>query len=182
MLLVDRLVALLGGRPAEAVVRGRFSTIEGLSGALGLLKESRLSSYEAFGPVPLTEVEHLMPKRGSFVRDVATIAGGFGAVGGIALAVWSSSIFGLVVGGKPPGALVPFIIVGFEFTILVACICLFLATGYGGRFVPVAPAEDHDPRYSEDLFGVHVYCAREDVAEARGVLERAGASEIDDRG
>jgi molybdopterin-containing oxidoreductase family membrane subunit len=149
--------------------------------ALRSLKASPLSSYEAFGPVPLLEVEDLMPHRGSLVRSVATAAGIVGAVGGIALAVWSSEIFELVVGGKPPGALVPFIIVGFEFTILVACISVFLAAAHGGRLAPIAPADDHDPRYSEDLFGVHVYCSRKDAAEARRLLERAGAREIDER-
>jgi molybdopterin-containing oxidoreductase family membrane subunit len=119
-----------------------------------------------------------MRRQGSFVRAVATMGGVAGVVGGFALALWSSTLYDLVVGGKPPTALVPYVVVGYELTILVACISTFIATGHGAKFLPVPPPPEFMARYSSDTFGLHVYCTKTQVDEARRLLEESEAEEI----
>lgn len=171
---------LLRPKRTGVMVRARYADLGSLETALRTLQRSPYTDYEAYGPTCLAELAHLMPRRRSPVRAIATVGGITGCIGGLALALWSSSIYGLVVGGKPPLALLPIVIVGFEASILLACIATFLATGHHARLLPVAPPGEYDERYSEDVYGLHVRCAAPEADRLAALLREAGAQAVDE--
>jgi len=160
-------------------VRARFADLGSMERALHALHESPIRDYEAYGPVPLAGLEHLMPRRGSPVRVIAAIGGLTGLVGGLGLAIYSSDVFELITGGKPPVALLPFVIVGFEFTILLAVLATFFGVGHCCRFMPVAPPAEYDARYSDGTYGIHVRCREDEGDIVRRMLTDAGGEVAD---
>ncbi len=93
-----------------------------------------------------------------------TLAGGIiGFFTGFGLAIYSSTSWGLIVSGKPIVALVPFVIVGFEFTILFAIFGNLIGFLHQSRLPRLQNLEVYDPRCSGDHFGVLVSCAAEDL-------------------
>ncbi len=178
-------------------VVGKFEDFDAFKRALGSLQVSGVPDYEAYGPVNLDELGPLMPARmipRSFketvveiltgrnvspVRGVATV----GAITGLCLffymAVATSNIYKLIVGGKPPVSRVPYVVIAYEGTILLGAIAAFVATLYYARLIFGRQAmPEYDPRFSGDLFGVGASCAPEQVESTMELLRNAGAVEV----
>jgi hypothetical protein len=157
-----------------------FTDFEGWDQALAELKQAGLTEVECFGGTPLVmEIEGHMPRRGSPVRKCATVGGIVGACTGFGLAIYASLSFGQWVGGKPPVSMVPFCIVGFEFTILVACLATMLSFLFFARMRPMLdPPAEAEAAYSDLTYGIHVRCKRSQVGKATRVLQEAGATQI----
>lgn len=163
------------------LIRARFDDYTAFEQALKALKSSRISRYEAYGPVNLSELESYMPHKGSGVRIAATTWALIGMASFFFLAVGASLVFPLIVGGKPPVSRVPFVVVTYEGTILLGAIATILAVIILARLAPWAPPDDYDPRFSNDTFGIDVHCTSRDCAEVRDLLQKAGAVEIDEQ-
>lgn len=104
-----------------------------------------------------------------------TLAGGItGFFTGFLFAAFTATRWDLIVGGKPVVALIPFVIVGFEFTILFAIFGNVLGLISQARLPRFGPMEPYDPRLSGHKFGVLASCAvgqRKDLVrffEAKG--------------
>lgn len=93
-----------------------------------------------------------------------TLAGGItGFFTGFALAIFTATRWGLIVGGKPVVALVPFVIVGFEFTILFAIFGNLIGFLHQSRLPRLENADDrYDPRCSGEHYGVLASCSPDD--------------------
>jgi hypothetical protein len=161
---------------------GVFESAGTLVRALERAREERLEIAEVFSPVPNEEILALVPKgnAASPIRFV-TLGGALaGLVTGFGLALLSSGVWELVVGGKPVYALVPFVVVGFELTILLGAIAtlaglLLFARLPNRRF----PSAAYRPEFSCDRYGLLLGCdGDEGRARARELLEAAGALEI----
>jgi molybdopterin-containing oxidoreductase family membrane subunit len=148
--------------------------------ALHALHGSPLDDYEAYGPIPLTEIEHLMPRKGSPVRIFAAMGGLTGLAAGFGLAIGTALVFRLITGGKPPVSVLPFTVVGFELTILLAVLATFVTVLRACRLAPFAPPAEYDTRYSHETYGVHVRCRRNELDRARRILSEAGGEVADD--
>ena len=98
-----------------------------------------------------------------------TLAGGItGFFSGFLLAAFTATRWSLIVSGKPVVALVPFVIVGFEFTILFAVFGNVLGLISQARLPRFKIAEGYDPSFSGDRFGLLVKCRSD---EKNGLLE-----------
>ncbi|HEY3285060.1 MAG TPA: DUF3341 domain-containing protein [Armatimonadota bacterium] len=151
------------------VVRGSFDSMASVEAAARALKEQGVRSYEVYAPVlHHASMEEAMPRRGSFVRFFSTAGGLAGVAIGLGMCVLSSRLYNLVTGGKPPVSLVPFVVVGFECTILFACLATAASLVYFARLRPLAPPPEYDPAYSADRFGLHV---RHEAGEGAGIAE-----------
>lgn len=80
-----------------------------------------------------------------------------------------------MVGGKPVVALVPFVIVGFEFTILFAVFGNILGLISQARLPRFDPSPGYDPGFSGDRFGVLVSCAAGEKNKLAEFLKDQGA-------
>jgi len=166
----------------NTLIRARFEDFQAFEHALRTLKEMRMRNYEAFGPTNLTEIEDLMPSKGSKVRAWATV----GAIIGLAtfwiMCITTSLIYGLYTGAKPPVSNVPFIIPAYEGTILVGSIGAFIAMAFYAKFTPFGLPKDYDPRFSEDCYGIVVRCTPRNKTRISNILKEAGAVEVSEIG
>ena len=88
-----------------------------------------------------------------------TLAGGFlGFLSGIALAIYTAVQWHLTIWGKPVVAWFPFIIVGFEFTILFSVFGNVLGLLVLGDLPDYDGPKLYDPRCSGEHFGILAAC------------------------
>ena len=167
--------------PKRVNLLGVFAHSDATVAAVKDARDLDIAVTDVFSPVPLHEVEHLLSSGKSPVR-FATFAGGLiGLISGLALALLTSAIWNLVVGGKPVLSLVPFLVVGFELTILFGAIGTFVGVLVFCR-LPYRefPAAGYRPAFSDDRFGVWLTCSADLRSQAVQVLEEAGAVEVQD--
>jgi len=88
-----------------------------------------------------------------------TLAGGvIGFFCGFLLAIFTATRWSLIVGGKPIVALIPFFIVGFEFTILFAVFGNVIGMLALTRLPRWGTLKHYDPRCSGAHFGILAGC------------------------
>ena len=85
-------------------------------------------------------------------------------------------------GGKPVVAVTPFIVIGFELTILFTAIHVLAGLAILGiidsyRF-PIPKACKEYPRFQRDRFGVVVRCNESQLSEFETVMKNRGAEEV----
>jgi len=126
-------------------------------------------------PVPSEKIIKALGLRKSRVGWF-TLAGGItGFFTGFLLAAFTATRWSLIVSGKPIVALVPFFIVGFEFTILFAVFgnVIGLITQAGlPRFNHNA---HYDPECSGDRFGILAACGSEESGALKAFFTERGA-------
>ncbi len=159
-------------------VLGVFSHHDALVEAVQAARRKGIEVRDVYTPVPSHEILDILKPKRSPVRFV-TFAGGLaGLVSGIALAVWSSLEWNLVVGGKPVTSLVPFMVVGFEFTILLGGIATLLALLLlSGLPMRGFPARGFRPEFTRDRFGLWLAPTSAQRRDALSLIEDAGAVE-----
>ena len=112
-----------------------------------------------------------------------TLAGGIvGFFAGFLLAAFTATRWSLIVSGKPVVALVPFFIVGFEFTILFAVFGNVLGLISQARLPRFDTRPLYDERFSGDHFGVLARCRTDEKAELTHFFEENGAEVKTDDG
>ncbi len=155
-------------------ILGLFSDEVGTVSALSDLQRTRWTIEQVQSPVPSHEVLHVL-KRPKSKIGYFTLAGGIiGFFSGIGLAAYTSVQWHLIVGGKPVLAWIPFIIVGFEFTILFAVFGNMLGLLTQSRLPGFRDLEHHDPRCTQDRFGILVSCAKGQEADLEAFINERG--------
>jgi hypothetical protein len=108
-------------------VVGVFRHLDTMMDALRRARAGNLEIRDVYTPVPNHEAEAFLSPQRSRVQ-LATFSGGvLGLVGGMALAIGTSLIWNMITGGKPVTSTIPFLVVGFEITILLGAVCTFAA-------------------------------------------------------
>jgi hypothetical protein len=158
-------------------VLGIFAESAGAAAALREVRERGFRHVEAFMPVPDEEMLAALPGRPP-VRWFTLLGGLAGAVGGLVLAALTSLIYNLVVGGKPPVAVVPYLIISFESTILLGGLGTLLGLLLGARLPRRKEPQPWDVRLSEDRFGVAVDCNPEALELLARILAEHGAEDV----
>lgn len=105
-----------------------------------------------------------------------TLAGGvLGFFTGFFLAIYTSLQWQLIVGGRPVIALIPFVIVGFEFTILFGVFGNVIGLLTQMRLPSFRGLLHYDPRCSGDYFGILASCKKEQQEELKDFFREKGA-------
>ncbi len=105
---------------AECQVMGLFTDEDRAASAIMALKKTPWHLKQVHSPVPSHKLSDALNLKKSKVGYFTLVGGIIGFFLGFALAMFTAAKWNLIVGGKPVIALVPFVIVGFEFTILFA--------------------------------------------------------------
>ena len=146
--------------------------------AITALHERGLLRIETFSPVPDAVIEYALAARTSPVRAF-TLAGGLLGCGcGLGLSIWTSLEWPLMTGGKEIVSLPPFLIIGYELTILFGALATLLGFLLQARLPRAVAAGPYDARFSEDRYGVLVTTTADEAAPAREILNAAGAEEV----
>ncbi|MBI4446696.1 MAG: DUF3341 domain-containing protein [Acidobacteria bacterium] len=162
----------------SVVVLGVFVQLEALVSAIPKLKDQGWEIRDVYSPVPSHLIEAaVMPGR-SKVRLFTLTGGAIGAVGGTLLAIWSSLKWGLITGGKPIISVPPFVIVGFELTLLVGALATVAGFLINARLVSFRKDPHYDSRFSEDHFGLLVTGPSHQQGTISVFLRQAGAAEV----
>jgi hypothetical protein len=165
---------------ALASVLGIFAHVDTTLQAIRELRAKGFADLTVYTPVPVEEIEeeieHVRPL--SKVRLFTVVGGVTGTATGFFLTIWSSLKWGLVTGGKDPVSIPPFVIIGFELTILFGGLATLLAVFLLGRLPRIRQSATYDPRFTLDRFGVAVACPPERAQAVSALLSAAGAEEV----
>lgn len=155
-----------------------FSDRDALYAALRELKSARLEVREVYSPSGQHGLDEALGWKRSPVRFF-TLGGGIaGAASGFGLAAYSARQWNFIVGGRPVLAWIPFGVVGFEFTILLAVLFTVAGMLICCRLPQRVDHGRYDSRFSQDKFGILVACPGERREEAEVLLKETGAEEI----
>ncbi len=133
-----------------------FSSANQLIGAAKSFCNKNFRELETFTPAKIPEIEKLLNVEKSPVK-YWTLAGGiFGLLAGYLIQVKSVQIYELIVGGKPPVSIIPFLLIMFELTILFATLFNFAGAIYHTQLYKRKIRPYYDSRFSVDKFGLLV--------------------------
>ncbi len=92
---------------------------EFLSGLREIVKQVDPKKIKVVMPYHIEEVEEILRLKDSKVKFFTLVGCVVGCIIGFALTVWTSLSWPMIVGGKPPVTLVPYVIIAFELTALL---------------------------------------------------------------
>jgi hypothetical protein len=166
------------------VVRNILGVFDGpaaLASALRALNAGKVPVAEVYTPFQVEEILDLFHEGRSPVRYATFTGAVAGLLVGMGLALLTSAVWELVTGGKPVYSIVPFLVVGFELTILLGALATLAGLLLFAR-LPYRkfPAPGYRPEFSNDRFGVWVACPGDRLDEVRVLLKKSGALEIQD--
>lgn len=162
--------------PAETYIIGLFTdedraaeTIRRLKGRAGW----RITGVHS--PIPSQKIAEAMSVKKSLIGWLTLCGGIAGFFIGFFLAAFTASRWGLIVGGKPVVALVPFFIVGFECTVLFAVLANVLGLVAMARLPDYHQLDHYDPRCSGEHYGIVATCGTESKTDLTAFFEENGA-------
>jgi hypothetical protein len=154
-----------------------FAHVDAAVDAIRALRAKGLRNIVVYSPAPNHEIEEALEHRVSPVRLITLIGGLTGCAAGFAMTIWMSYDWPVLVGGKPIASIPPYVVIGFELTILmgalstVAAVALFSVL-MGKRGAP------YDPRFSDDQIGIFVPAGSDQLSPIEQLLRSAGAVEV----
>jgi hypothetical protein len=159
---------------AEYRVMGLFTDEKKAVSAIKGIKDSPWKLHRVNSPIPSHNISDALELKKSKV-GYFTLAGGItGFFSGFLLAAFTAAQWHLIVSGKPVIALVPFFIVGFEFTILFAIFGNVVGLIHQMRLPEFKGLEQYDPRCSGHHFGVTVSCKADDLERLKLFFQNKG--------
>lgn len=163
----------------ERWVMSLFDDETKASSAIEALDGSPWKLERVHSPFPSDRILQALKVKKSRVGYFTLAGGVIGFFSGIGLAVYTAVQWNLVVSGKPIIALIPFLIVGFEFTILFAVFGNIIGLLIQTRLPEYQSLRVYDPRCSGEHFGILASCAEGEENSLMGFLqERGGASSL----
>ena len=142
----------------EKLIMGVFPDEEKAVSAIEALKPLSWKLDRVHSPFPSHKILEALKLKKSPV-GYFTLAGGIlGFIFGLALSIFTALRWGLIVSGKPIVSMLPFFIVGFEFTILFSVLGNVIGLLFLNRLPRYQDLEKYDPRFSSDHFGIVASC------------------------
>jgi hypothetical protein len=160
---------------SQAYVMGLFSDEDKAVSAIQELKKSSWKIHKVHTPIPSHKVFEALKLKSSRVGYFTLCGGILGFFFGLALAIFTSTRWGLIVQGKPIVSLVPFFIVGFEFTILFSVFGNVIGLLTQAKLPEFNWAELYDPRCSGSHFGIVASCDLEKSGSLSAFFKEKGA-------
>ena len=156
-----------------------FDRPQDVASAVKKLKGRGFDDLETYSPAPFEEIDDAVDPKPSRVRLFTLIGGLTGVVTGFFIQIWMSLDWPVKIAGKPFASIPPYVIIGFELTILFGGLLTFLGLLVVGKLYPrfqLDPA--YSPRFSGEEFGVVVNCRDRDVSEVDALLRSNSAKEV----
>ena len=142
--------------------------------AIEAVKQSPWKLDRVHSPFPSHKILAAMELKKSPVGWFTLIGGIIGFFSGFGLAIYTASVWKLVVWGKPVIAWIPFVIVGFEFTILFSVFGNVLGLVIFGGLPDYKGLRRYDPRCSGEHFGIVASCTEEEQGKVIEFFQKQG--------
>jgi hypothetical protein len=134
-------------------------------------------SMEVLSPIPLPELDELLPQKPSQVRWFTLAGCVAGAVMGLAFQIATVLQWPHLTGGKPPISLPAFVVISFEMSILVGAVATFVGLMKNARLPEIWKQYFHDGCSQAD-FAILLKCEQSKLEQTKGLLTEAGAREV----
>ncbi|UCH23208.1 MAG: DUF3341 domain-containing protein [Deltaproteobacteria bacterium] len=155
-------------------IMGLFRNEDQVVSAVHALEHSPYKIQRVNTPFPSHKILDALKLKKSNV-GYFTLAGGiFGFFAGFGLAIFCATKWNLIVSGKPVISLIPFFIVGFEFTIMFAVFGNILGLLALGGLPSFKGLKYYDPRCSADHFGILASCVAEQEDGLKSFFQTQG--------
>jgi len=157
---------------------GVFKYLDDLVGALEVIRRNELKIQSVYSPVRSHEVLDALGLKSSPVRYFTLVGAILGIATGFGLATYTALQWKFIVSGKPAVPRVPYVIIAFEFCILLGVFWNLASMWAKSRLPRLGLPPSYDPRFSRDRFGVMVLCSESDREKVMDILTQAGAEEV----
>ena len=154
---------------------GLFRQEDQVVSTIAELKASAFELVRVHSPIPAHKLMDALKLKKSAVGWFTLVGGILGFCAGFALASFCATRWNLIVSGKPVVAIIPFIIVGFEFTILFSVFGNVLGLLVLGGLPNYRDLKYYDPRCSGEHFGVLASCEDNQQEGLKDVFQKHGA-------
>jgi hypothetical protein len=161
---------------------GVYSYVDDILGALGRLKGEDVKVETVYSPAPNEQLERALGTRPSPVRYFVLFGAMCGVVFGIYLAVYTATRWNLIVWGKPPVSIVPYVVLAFEFAVLFGVLAGILGFLVLSRMPNYSIPQHFDPLFTVDRFGLLLSCPPEARDRISALMLESGAEEVRDAG
>jgi hypothetical protein len=163
-------------KPHPGGVLAAYRYVDAAVQAIHDLKETGYRDFTVYAPAPNHEINDAVGHGPSPVRVWTLVGGLTGCVSGFAMTLWMSYDYPIIVGGKPLGSVIPYVVIAFELTILIGA----LSTLAGMLFHSwrTSRRAAYDPRFTDDHIGIFVPCPVERRPGVERLLRSAGAEEV----
>ena len=159
-------------------VLGVFRELDAAVDAIAAVKKAKCGDLTVYSPTPRHELEHAIHAPTSIVRIYTLIGGLLGVTFGYWIAIWVSTYWPLVVGGKPIPSWVPYTIFGFEVMVLVGGLSTVFGLFIHSRVPRLTMTVGYDSRFSGGHFGIFVECPPEKQRQVAELMRANGAVEV----
>jgi hypothetical protein len=166
---------------AMSGVLGAFKYEDAAVEAITGLKARVFKDLTVYSAAPNHHIEAALDHPVSWVRAFTLIGGLTGCAAGFGMTLWMSYDWPLLVGGKPIGAIPPYVVLAFELTILYGA----LSTVAGIIILSAMKSlkgRPFKPEFSDDTIGIFVPCPLDQRTGVRRFLEEVGSEEVSEHG
>ena len=146
--------------------------------AIRKLRGRGFEELESYSPAPFEQIDEAMDERPSKVRAFTLVGGLTGVITGFLMQIWMSLEWPLKIGGKAFASIPPYVIIGFELTILFGGLMTLIGLLAVGKLPHGKLDPGYSARFSGEEFGLVVRCQERDVAEIDGLLRDQHATEV----
>jgi hypothetical protein len=158
-------------------VLASFVHVDAATDAIRALRARGHRNLTVYSAAPNHEIEEALDHKVSPVRLFTLIGGLTGCAAGFGMTLWMSYDWPVVVGGKPIGAIPPYVVIAFELTILLGALSTVAAVALLSVFQGKRGAA-FDPSYTDDQIGIFVPAGRDQRGAVEQLLRSAGAVEV----
>ena len=144
--------------PPKRHIMGLFKSEDKVVAAINALRQSSYEFIRVNTPIPSHKIMDALQLKKSRVGWFTLCGGILGFIGGFALAIFTATRWNLIVSGKPIIAIIPFVVVGFEVTILGAVFGNVIGLLTQMRLPSFRWFQYYDVRCSGEHFGVLAAC------------------------
>lgn len=171
-------MALLKRRTARVPgLLASFLHVDAAADAIRAIRALGIRDLTVYTPAPNHEIEEALGEGVSPVRLFTLIGGLSGCAAGFAMTIWMSYDWPVLVGGKPIASIPPYVVIGFELTILLGALSTVAAVALFSVLMG-KPGVAYDPRFSDDQIGIFVPAASDQAGRVEQLLRSAGAVEV----
>ncbi len=157
---------------------GVFELPDDAATAIKKLRGRGFDELESYSPAPSEQIDEAMDERPSKVRAFTLVGGLIGVFLGFLMQIWMSWEWPIKVAGKAYASIPPYVIIGFELTILFGGVFTLIGMLIVGRLYPRRLDAAYSSRFSAEEFGVVVKVGERDVGEVDSLLRSLSAKEV----
>jgi len=165
--------------PPTPGVLAVFAQLDTTLDAIKKLRAAGHTDFTVYSPIPRHEIEDALGQPVSPVRMFTLVGGIAGCSIGAWITLWMSADWPILTGGKPIGAIPPYVVIMFEMTILFGALSTILGILLNTLFAARrAGTILYDPRFTNDRFGIFVPAGSDKATKVESLLRDAGAEEV----